>query len=262
MAGALAVVGFALAASPVCTAQFGPGHGVAAPQVSRPQFAPKFTPPPFPTGAPAFPVGAPPVPGYSYHYGYPNNYKGYYGGHGNRGWGGAYVMPYYYPVDTSAYGYDYVGSGPDLYSGPPVDPNDPSLHMITEAPPVNPYAEDPESFQPYPGSPPVTAAAPPAPTAPEPKPAEPIVLVFRNGHQQEVTNYAIMGDSLYVFDHGRAKIALADLDIPATVKANNDRGVEFEVPPAAKKKPAATPQNGTPEQSPSSPPSVASVMPE
>ena len=40
------------------------------------------------------------------------------------------------------------------------------------------------------------------------------MLVFRNGKQQEVTNYAIMGDSLYVFDQARKKIALADLDIP------------------------------------------------
>ena len=41
-------------------------------------------------------------------------------------------------------------------------------------------------------------SAPPA----EVKPGEPTVLVFRNGKQQEVTNYAIMGDSLYVFDQG------------------------------------------------------------
>jgi hypothetical protein len=256
MASVLAAICFALSASPLYAGQFGAGHGTAVPQVHQ-QFGPQFTPPPFPRGAPAFPVAGPPVPGYNYHYGYGSKYNGYYGGYGYRGFGGAYVMPYYYPVDPSlAYGYDYVGAGPDLYSGPPLGPNDPSLHMIVEQPPVDPYAAGPENFQPYPDPPPV-AAAQPTPTAPEPKPAEPIVLVFRNGHQQEVTNYAIMGDSLYVFDKGRRKIALADLDIPATVKANDDRGVEFEVPPSAKKKTSPAPQSGTPDQSASSPAKIA-----
>ncbi len=66
------------------------------------------------------------------------------------------------------------------------------------------------------------------------------MLVFRNGKQQEVNSYAIMGDALYVFDQGRKKIALADLDIPATMKANDERGVEFRLPPATKKKAAMT----------------------
>ena len=83
-------------------------------------------------------------------------------------------------------------------------------------------------------------AAPPSlpPDPPvEAKPGEPTVLVFRDGHQQEVTNYAIMGDTVYVFDKGHKKIALADLDVPATVKANDDRGLEFKVPaPPAQKK--------------------------
>ena len=59
-------------------------------------------------------------------------------------------------------------------------------------------------------------------------------------NSEEVTNYAIMGDSLYVFDQGRKKIALADLDIPATVQANDDRGMEFKVPPSARTKATTT----------------------
>ena len=102
------------------------------------------------------------------------------------------------------------------------------------------------------------------------KPGDPTVLVFRNGHQQEVTNYAIMGDSLYVFDQARKKIALADLDIPATVKANDDRGVEFNLPPSQKKS-ATVPQStspnsppkpdSTPDTTTTAPPNVAAVMP-
>jgi hypothetical protein len=136
--------------------------------------------------------------------------------------------------------------------------------MIVEQPPVDPYAAGAGDAQAYPDA----YAAPPQPTAPvasapEPKPGEPVVLVFRNGHQQEVTNYAIMGDSIYVFDGGRKKIALADLDIAATQKANDDRGIEFEVPPSAKKKATTTvPQSATPDQNQSTaaPPNIAAVV--
>ena len=105
------------------------------------------------------------IPNYGYHYGYGpyfNGYKngGYYGGR-YRGGGYGYVIPYYYPVDSSYYGYDYVGGGggPDLYSGPPVGPNDPNYHMIVEQPPARPYENMPE--QAY--APPIAATAPPPP---------------------------------------------------------------------------------------------------
>ncbi len=61
-------------------------------------------------------------------------------------------------------------------------------------------------------------------------PLDATVLVFRDGHQQEVSNYAIMGQTLYIFDSRRQKIALGDLDVPATIKLNDDRGVEFHLP--------------------------------
>jgi hypothetical protein len=65
----------------------------------------------------------------------------------------------------------------------------------------------------------------------EPVPAT--VLVFRNRRQQEVQNYAIVGQTLWAFSAGRTqKIPLADLDVPATEKANDDRGVAFRVPGA------------------------------
>ena len=179
-------------------------------------------------------------------------------------------FPYYYPVDNSAYGYDYVGGGsPDLYSGPPVGPTDPSLHMVVEQPPASPYSYSEDA--PYPQAyVPRAPAERPAPPPADVKPGDPTVLVFRNGHQQEVTNYAIMGDSLYVFDQARKKIALADLDIPATVKANDDRGVEFNLPPSQKKS-ATVPQStspnsppkpdSTPDTTTTAPPNVAAVMP-
>ena len=61
------------------------------------------------------------------------------------------------------------------------------------------------------------------------------VLVFRDGHQQEVSNYAIIGDTLYDLSSGRAhKIPLAELDLDSTVRANDDRGIDFTLPETAK----------------------------
>jgi hypothetical protein len=63
-------------------------------------------------------------------------------------------------------------------------------------------------------------------------PQEPVVLVFKDGHKVEVGNYAIQGKTLFDLTTGRVhKIALADLDLEATRKQNEDRGITFEVPP-------------------------------
>ena len=56
------------------------------------------------------------------------------------------------------------------------------------------------------------------------------VLVFRDQHQQEVQNYAIVGDVLWAFSPQRQKIQLDDLDIAATQKTNDERGVDFRIP--------------------------------
>jgi hypothetical protein len=59
----------------------------------------------------------------------------------------------------------------------------------------------------------------------------PVVLVYRDGHEQEVTNYAIVGPTLYDLGTFVAhKIPLVELNLKATIKANDDRGVEFSVP--------------------------------
>jgi hypothetical protein len=55
--------------------------------------------------------------------------------------------------------------------------------------------------------------------------------VFKDGHLQEVQNYAIVGDMLYDVSAGHhSKIALADLDLNATTKENDDRGIDFQLP--------------------------------
>jgi hypothetical protein len=70
----------------------------------------------------------------------------------------------------------------------------------------------------------------PAPDPPQP----PTTLVFKDGRQLEVNNYAIVSQTLYDLTPGHPrKIALADLDLPATQKQNDDRGVVFQLPPSA-----------------------------
>ncbi len=193
-------------------------------------------------------------------------------GHGRGGY--TYAIPYYIPYDTSGYdyGYDYVG-GPDVYSGPPIGPNDPTLHIVVEQPPVLPpqayqsrVTSDANSFQRPPSSQRAMSsntgtAAAPAP-APESKPADPTVLVFRDGRKQEVSNYAIMGQVVYVFDDHTKKIPLADLDLNATVKANDDRGTEFALPPQTppKKKDSSLPRQNPPASSAEKPRDIASSV--
>lgn len=57
------------------------------------------------------------------------------------------------------------------------------------------------------------------------------VLVFKDKHTQEVRNYAIVGKTLWVFNQEKArKVPMAELDLPATAKLNDDRGVDFLLP--------------------------------
>ena len=79
-------------------------------------------------------------------------------------------------------------------------------------------------------------SAKPTPSEPEePVTAQPsTVLIFKDGHQSDVINYAIVGDTLFDFGAGRThKILLADLDLAATRKANDDHGVDFQIPASA-----------------------------
>jgi hypothetical protein len=57
------------------------------------------------------------------------------------------------------------------------------------------------------------------------------VLLFRDGHTEEIQNYAIVGKTLWVFTEQRArKIPIAELNVQATTKANEDRGIDFRLP--------------------------------
>lgn len=63
------------------------------------------------------------------------------------------------------------------------------------------------------------------------EPSAPTVLVFRDKHIQEVHNFAIVGQTIWIFNEQRAtKVPLSSLDVDATTKLNDERGVEFRLP--------------------------------
>jgi hypothetical protein len=73
---------------------------------------------------------------------------------------------------------------------------------------------------------------PPPPEAEKkPEPHQPTALVFRDKHIQEVRNYVIVGQTLWIFDEQRAtKLPLSSLNVDATTKLNEQHGVEFSLP--------------------------------
>jgi hypothetical protein len=112
---------------------------------------------------------------------------------------------------------------------------------IQEAKPINPLLielqgdhfvrlTDSQVNQPLAGS-----AGAPGQQQPELPPA---VLVFRDGHRQEVSSYSIIGPVLYASGsywtngYWTQKVLLADLDLSATLHANQERGVKFVLPSA------------------------------
>lgn len=64
----------------------------------------------------------------------------------------------------------------------------------------------------------------------------PAVLVFRDGHKEEITKYTIVGTTLCTSsDYWNSgtwtrKIQIAELDVPETLKLNQERGAKFTLP--------------------------------
>jgi hypothetical protein len=66
----------------------------------------------------------------------------------------------------------------------------------------------------------------------------PTILVFRDGHREEVSDYTIADGNLYTHaDYYTAgswnkKIALSSLNLPDTTNTNQSRGIKFQLPTA------------------------------
>lgn len=141
-------------------------------------------------------------------------YSPFYGGY-------VYAYPYYLsddgyypPDDSAAYEAQAVSEQPTREEDDRQLLNDDyraELNSAREQPPIAKPAPEPVSDQPN------------------------TVLIFKDGHQVEVANYAIVGATLYELNDGRSvRVQIADLDLPATVKENDNRGIEFQLPAGAK----------------------------
>lgn len=145
---------------------------------------------------------------------FPVSYPFYGYGYGYAGYSPVVVVQQPVLLDAD-YNYDDDESGgPTIFdrrgSGIPRKGKDRVADRDDEAAPPSSEAKAPE----------------PLPVADQPQ----TILVFKDGHRSEVRNYAIVGDTLFDFTGVRHKIALADLDIPKTVKENDERGLDFKVP--------------------------------
>ena len=169
--------------------------------------------------------------------------------------GSGFLSPYFYP----GYDYDYEPFVPQAPPPPPpqeaiAPPAPPPAPAASPAEPlvleyqgnqwvrVASYDQLPASEQPAPPGRPApgrglrsaiagrTEAAQPPPELPS------AVLVFRDGHQEEVQKYTIMGGVIYASaDYWSTgswtrKVPIAELNVPATLKQNRERGAKFTLP--------------------------------
>ena len=84
---------------------------------------------------------------------------------------------------------------------------------------------------------PAPAASPHRTQAAEPSSQlPPAVLVFRDGHEEEIRKYTIVGTTIYTSsDYWNSgswtrKIQIVDLDVPQTLRLNQERGAKFTLP--------------------------------
>jgi len=164
------------------------------------------------------------------------------GGGGHRGHHHSGTGSIYYPYYPYAYAAPYADANDDSsddddsdYQGGPTVFDRRGSGRDSYIPPSYPGPAHSPQGQPTPDRPPEAASGsqPAAESAPEP-PQPPTTLVFKDGHQLEVDNYAIVGQTLYDLTPGHPrKIALADLDLPATQKQNEDHGINFQLPPSS-----------------------------
>jgi hypothetical protein len=157
----------------------------------------------------------------------------------------------YYPYDSDYYpDYDYQDEASEAPPPPfraqaaaptPAKPAKPPESLVMELrgdhwvrlTSYGPMAVAGESGEPQPGSAKAKGASA---RAQEPKELPPAVLVFRDGHQEQVAKYTIVGTTISIkADYWSTgswtrKIPVADLNLAATLQANQERGAKFSLP--------------------------------
>ena len=213
---------------PLCQAQRGGGfHGSVARAgfSSRPAMPGGHTAGRVPTGRGPYWSGVHPPPP-NWHFGNPhhqihfhiytypwwyggyNGYPGYYGGYYPLFWGGTSDASY----DVSAqqdYQRQLMRQLDDLGQEVARLQEERDMARLQPPPPAQPHADTPAK-----------AATPDLPT----------ILVYPDKHIEEVKNYAIVGEMLWIFGDHVKKVPLMEIDLAATSKLNDERGVYFEVP--------------------------------
>jgi hypothetical protein len=155
------------------------------------------------------------------HFGAAPPIQGHHRHNPGQGYPGVYYFPYAYP---------YVVDGPPLDESQDEDQIAGPAASDRRAPAPAATSDNlgPES------NPAEQAQAAPLVAEADTTPQPSTVLVFKDGHQVEIDNYAIVGATLYDLSQDRRwKIGLSELDLPATIKANNDRGLDFQLPASA-----------------------------
>jgi hypothetical protein len=172
--------------------------------------------------------------------------RGYYGGYGYG------YLPGYYPYDYPD-GYEQEAPPPEQ---PPVVVEYPPQPPPPPAPPVESllleykngqWVRVPTGAQ-TPAGP--LVSQPGSAQAPSPRRNVPAgqessrppavlpstILVFRDGHKEDVNKYVIEGNVIYASTNywstgsWTKKIPLSELNVPATLKINQQRGVKFKLP--------------------------------
>lgn len=145
---------------------------------------------------------------------------------------GSYVYPGFYPDYYPDYFYDSSENEP-----PPAP--EPAVRQLVQEPIPAPALLElqgnrwvkVDNFTMNPRQPEVASQA-----QAESREIPPTVLVYRDGHTEELMSYSIIGGSIYTksdyWSNGAwtRTIQIADLDIPSTLKQNQQRGVKFELP--------------------------------
>jgi len=154
---------------------------------------------------------------------------------------GSSFYPYFYPPYYPDYSYEEYQPIQDQAPPPEVITVQPTPAPTPAASPVESLVLENQGGQwvrisnlrqpaaPVPPRPDSQKAAPPAQLPPA-------VLVFCDGHREEVEKYMIKGDFIFTGANywttgsWTRKVAIAALDIPATVKLNEERGAKFSLP--------------------------------
>lgn len=170
-----------------------------------------------------YPTTSPPV----------NTGRRHHRGHGNGyGYGYApYIYPTYYPsypvteFSTMGPGYEYLQpSSTEVVEEPPP----PAPTIFERRPTSRPYARDEARYDDEYRGP---AAEPAAKSEIGLGEQEITTLVFADGHQMDIRNYAIVGQTLFNLDGtGPFKVRLAELNLAATEQVNEENGVIFKLP--------------------------------